>query len=1099
MATGTILLMGNFEEALQKLNDEQRQAVLHIDGPVLVLAGPGTGKTQLLSVRAAHILAQTQLDPHNILCLTFTESAARNMRERLAKLIGQPAYHVTINTFHGFGSDVIQRYPEYFLDQPLVQPITELGTYQLIRSIFDTLGHQNPLHKQLGDDYLHLSNTQQVMSWLQQAGLTPKELRQIAKQNDTFIKAVDPLVTAIFATATSTKNRQSYQQLLEAASRLVNDDPLHIGKRFCNSLQDAIQAIPNQGRYAPSMTNWRNEWLVQTAQKQWVCKDKRSTKFLHALSQVYEQYQSKLTQRGWYDYDDMILRVSQKLAENSELRLMIQEQYQYIMVDEFQDTSGSQNRLLEQLADNPVHEGRPNILVVGDDDQGIYRFQGADNSTMASFQKRWKSVETIVLKQNYRSNNQILTAAQSVIQFASDRLVQQLPTLTKTLVPNRAANSNLRPIWRPLYVTEQDQYFNIAQDIKNRIKAGQSPDSIAVIAPQHRQLQALVPYLLDQAVPVRYERRENILDQPKINELINLAKLVDSITRGDWVTANSLIPTVLSAEYWGIPPQAVWQLSLATYQNKQDWLSEMEKSSQPIIRQFGRAIPNLASKAVTESADLLLDIFLGNQPVFEDWFIPYREHYFSAKQLSTNAQDYFKLLGQLNILRNALKNYAPGKLLMLSDLVQFIETYQQSGLYLRDTNPHNSAQQAVELMTGYRAKGLEWDTVYLLSVQDEVWGRRAKHRSGSYSLPTNIQFIRPTADTPDDAVRLFFVAITRAKDELILASYQRTADNQQTTTLEWLLDNPAFPPAQETGTNNPRQLIKAQELFFEIPTKSLAKMQDSLQPVLESYQLNATHFTSFFDIQRGGPQHFFYQHLLHFPEAPTEASIYGTIIHYLIHTMHLQYSHNAALPPLKQLLKTLRSDLSQQPLSDAAKIRLTERGEHALTAFYSIAKKHFTATDKSEYSFKEEGCRLGAARLSGKLDVMRVKKDGLEIIDYKTGSALHNWKPKDQYPQIRAHLYRQQLIFYKILAETSTHFRKLPVSNLQLCFVEPNEEEQIQMLNLLPSAEEVERTKALIKIVWQKIMNLDFPAIDTYKPNQKGLTAFEDDLLAGKI
>ena len=129
--------MGSYEEALAGLNKAQLEAVKQIDGPVLVIAGPGTGKTQLLTTRIAHILATTDTLPQNILCLTFTESGAQTMRDRLAGMIGQAAYDVTISTYHAFGSELIRRYPDYFADDPNLQPVDDLGIDNIFREIIN--------------------------------------------------------------------------------------------------------------------------------------------------------------------------------------------------------------------------------------------------------------------------------------------------------------------------------------------------------------------------------------------------------------------------------------------------------------------------------------------------------------------------------------------------------------------------------------------------------------------------------------------------------------------------------------------------------------------------------------------------------------------------------------------------------------------------------------------------------------------------------------------------------------------------------------------------------------------------------------------------
>ncbi len=160
--------MGKYETEYKALNNAQKKAVDQTEGPVLVVAGPGTGKTQLLSMRVANILRTNDVAPGNILCLTFTDNAARNMRERLSDIIGQPAYHVAIHTFHSFGTDVINHYPDYFTDRQLLQQVDELGRYELLQEIFEDLPHSNPLSTKVGEQFIFLKDTLSAIGWLKQ-------------------------------------------------------------------------------------------------------------------------------------------------------------------------------------------------------------------------------------------------------------------------------------------------------------------------------------------------------------------------------------------------------------------------------------------------------------------------------------------------------------------------------------------------------------------------------------------------------------------------------------------------------------------------------------------------------------------------------------------------------------------------------------------------------------------------------------------------------------------------------------------------------------------------------------------------------------------
>ncbi|MEO5627278.1 MAG: ATP-dependent DNA helicase [Candidatus Saccharimonadales bacterium] len=1092
--------MGNYTTEFNRLNAAQQQAVELIDGPLMVIAGPGTGKTQLLSMRVANILQKTDTNPANILCLTFTEAAARNMRERLNRLIGEPAYHVGIYTFHGFGSDIIQRYPEYFAENPLVKSVEDLGAYEILLDIFSKLTHDNPLRTKLGSEYFYLKPVQDIISWLKQAGLEPEDLSTVVANNNDFINFANPLVVPVMAETPKSKSLNSYIELLSQLSTYGSTDNT-LAQMMTKDLATAIDAVDQAKSHAKTITAWRKQWLRQDDYKHWVMADKRSTRLLGAVAEIYQQYQVALAERGWYTYDDMILRTIKALQDEPELRLMLQEQYQYLMVDEYQDTNGAQNKLLDLLANNPVHEGRPNVMVVGDDDQAIYRFQGAQLSVMLDFLQRWRDVKQIVLDQNYRSGLSILDLARAVIIQGEERLESQVEGISKQLSSGQAKPPKAT-VNRSESLSELDHYAFVADSIAELIKNGSSPKNIAVLAPRHKYLQQLVPYLIDRQVPIAYDRKEHILDQPKIIELLNLAALVNAAAQDDWSAVDVQLSAVLDGEYWQIDPLEVWNISIEAHKTKQTWLEIMMDHPNDTVRQFAQALPVLSQRANTVSLDQMLDILIGNKSFHietnQEWKIPYRDFYFSNQRLEANTQEYFILLGQLTTLRERLREYQPGQPLDLSHLMTFVNLYrQQKNLNLLDTNPHVTTPEAVELMTAYKAKGLEWDNVFVIACQDEVWGSKVANRNSRIGLPHNLSWIKPARDSLDDRLRLFYVALTRAKQTLYLTSFQQNSAGKASQPLIWLNDQPA---AVATPKQSLPDLIHSQELDWGITAIQKRSLLDSLQPFLDNYQLSATHFNSFLDLRYGGPQHFFFRHVLYFPEAANPSSSYGTAMHSTLSYLHGQFTKNKTLPALAQAQHIFKQHLAVAPLLADERVKLYDQGKTALQAFYQHGTARFASNDKSEYSFKNEGVMLGSAKLNGTLDVLREDNDKtMTIIDYKTGKTLTSWQTSDSNGQIKAHLYKQQLAFYQLLVEGSAHHNQRTVKELAIQFLDPDEDGKLIYLPYQPTQDELQRLKNLIAIVWQHITDLNFPDTSHYGDSLKGIKQFQDDLLDGTI
>jgi Superfamily I DNA and RNA helicases len=260
--------MTSYREALAGLNENQRKAVETIDGPVLVIAGPGTGKTQLLTTRIAHILATTDTLPENILCLTFTDSAAQTMQERLSGLIGQAAYDVTISTYHAFGSDLIKRFPEYFTDQAELEPADDLTIDRIFREIIQQLPYSNPL--KYSEAYLEDIKT--VVSDAKRALLAPSDLKNIANDNLKFIQAANPIIRESLR-GVARIDKKAIPLFAELLTKLdsrfrgndgseVEETYVSLSKLFIESLEEAVAAAEESGK-TTSLTAWKNAWLAK--------------------------------------------------------------------------------------------------------------------------------------------------------------------------------------------------------------------------------------------------------------------------------------------------------------------------------------------------------------------------------------------------------------------------------------------------------------------------------------------------------------------------------------------------------------------------------------------------------------------------------------------------------------------------------------------------------------------------------------------------------------------------------------------------------------------------------------------------------------------
>jgi len=380
----------DFESRYRKLNARQKEAVDTIDGPVMVVAGPGTGKTELLSMRVANVLKRTDTLPENILCLTFTESGAAAMRRRLSEIIGPQAYKVAIHTFHSFGSEVINQYGEYFHHCADFRPASELSAYELLRSIFDALDFSNPLGGKMNDEYTHLGDTMTTISELKKSGLTNEELLRVLDANDIVLDAVEGQLAEVFGARISAKTAAALSPVATRLAELpLQDMPpgvAPLSNVLALSIAHAVDEAEEQSSTKP-ITAWKNRHLEKDEEGIFVFKDRRRSRKLRAVSYLYYQYLMKMQEEQLYDFDDMVLRVVHAMEVFPDLRFNLQERYQYVMVDEFQDTNLAQARILHNLTSLATGDS-PNVMVVGDDDQAIYSFQGAEVGNILDFNDR---------------------------------------------------------------------------------------------------------------------------------------------------------------------------------------------------------------------------------------------------------------------------------------------------------------------------------------------------------------------------------------------------------------------------------------------------------------------------------------------------------------------------------------------------------------------------------------------------------------------------------------------------------------------------------------------------------------------------------------
>lgn len=453
-----------FDEEYQKLNEQQRRAVDTIDGPVMVIAGPGTGKTQILAARIGKILLETDALPENILCLTYTDAGTIAMRRRLQYFIGADAYKTNIFTFHAFCNEVIQDNLSLF-EKNTLDPVSELESIEIFKELIDAFPKNHPLKRYRGDVYFEINNLRNLFSSMKKEGWTAAFISQ---KIDAYIAGL-PL-------------RDEY-----------------IAKRAVGNFKKG---------------DLRTDKIAEETERM---------EKLRAAVNEFDHYQALMRRRNRYDFDDMINWVIRVFEENASVLANYQEKFQYILVDEYQDTSGTQNRLVELLIS---YWDKPNVFVVGDDDQSIYRFQGANVENMLEFAQHYqRDLLTVVLTNNYRSVQPILDISKTLINRNEERLVKQIEGLSKELIASHSGLQSLmvQPVIRE-YPTARDEMIAITGQVANLLQQGVAPGHIAVIYKENKYGEELAAYFRLKQIPVFSKRNINILAHPFIKKLVTLLR-----------------------------------------------------------------------------------------------------------------------------------------------------------------------------------------------------------------------------------------------------------------------------------------------------------------------------------------------------------------------------------------------------------------------------------------------------------------------------------------------------------------------------------------------------------------------------------------------
>lgn len=1051
-----------FHKRYEHLNENQRFAVDNIDGPLIVVAGPGSGKTELLALRAAQIIRKTDVPSSSVLCITFTNSATKNMRERLLGLIGNEAHKVSIYTFHSFCLEITERFPEYFFNGEKMVVADDFIKLQIIEKILENLDFEDPLKKKNREGgFLYLKDIDRAIFYLQEEGISPEEFKKRLKENEEDLRTINKVIGKYLEERVSKKTILKLETFLGGKKY----KSVRLSDVVFNSLLKAVSTGETK-----KVSKWKQE-MTRRVDGKLVIRETTQTEKLKSLSVVYEKYKEEIKNNGYYTFSDMILEVTDALEKNEDLRKEIQEKYLYIQVDEFQDTNGAQMKLLDLITSN-TPEDKPNICVVGDDDQAIYQFQGADISNILDFKERYKNIKTVVLSKNYRSNQKILDKSKNVIINAEERL----EGINKNFIAEKKMKGDV--YFFSFSIKEEEISFIVEKTLEKIKKEKISPKNIAVIFRTHQEIKEALPYFIASEIPFFAEKKENILEEEPIKEIINILKFSFYVFKKDNFSADFLLPEILNYPFLQIRRNKIWEISKKSYLQRKSWIDcFFEDKNFTELQNFFLEVSSLLKRNSVEEA---LSLIIGTRKKY-DFSFNLKNYYFKKDNT------YLDFLFSIKSFTNTIKKHYDTKIIEAKDLIDFINFYEKNSLPIFKKEIPIFEEEAISLITAHNAKGKEFDTVFIANCYQESWGKERKYNK--IIFPVNMPFER-AGNKRDEKIRLFYVAMTRAKKYLYLTTHERGSGKKENTLLD-------FFPEIEKEEKKQKILISGLENTI-FPIEVFSKNEKSiLLSLVKNYKLSATGFNKFLNVVNAGPEVFFDDHILRFPQEKNIFSAYGTAFHGFIKEIYLILKkennivfEKTAFAIFENLIKKER--LPQKEYEDALK-----KGEKEISYFYKNKIKDLEKSDIIEKDFKNEGCVIDDVPISGKIDKMRIRNGFIDVFDYKTGEPISNLCEKEERKKIRLWQYKNQLIFYKLLIETSSDFSKYKVENGFLDFISCKEN---ILLKINIESEDVERTKKLIKIISKKITDLDFLSTNNYqKKNLSEIKRFEDDLLSGKI
>jgi len=853
-----------------KLNLSQQQAVQHAKGPLLLVAGAGTGKTRVITEKIRYFLENKITSPDKILALTFTEKAAQEMQQRVDEAMPLGYQEPWISTFHSFCERILREEGLAIGLDPNYKIITTPEQWMLIRKhLFEfNLDYYRPL----GNPSKFISSLLQLFSRAQDEAITEEEY-------------------------------------LTFSHSLAAED--------------------------------ESEMNLEAKKQQ-------------ELAGAYQKYKELKLQESKLDFGDLISWTLRLFKERPNILKKYQEQFELIMVDEFQDTNYAQYQLVKMLAparDNPL------LVVVGDDDQSIYKWRGASITNVSYFQQDYPQAEIITLIDNYRSDKQILDLAYHFIQHNPNRLETKL-NLSKKLSPHYQTvhPANVKIVENTSAEEEADQ---VALELIKLNRQGYDWQQMAILARANNHLLPFVTACKRYRIPYQVLGNRGLFEQEEIKYLI---ALINVLTNPE---DNISLFQLLHTPSLDVKKKVILSLVANRKKNKTNLWQEMTASDDISIHRIVELIEKERQKLTTTPAtEILHDYVITSN---------YLESYMKEDSLENQLR-----IGNINRFFELIKRFEteitsnPLQIPNVIELANYLELLKEAG--------ESPAQEEIEdidtvnLMTVHAAKGLEFEVVVIPCL---IKGRfPTRNRSEKLELPSKLVAHREIEKQThvEEERRLFYVACTRAKEQLLLTYALNYGGKRESKPSPFLEEMFGDVKSEKTEIKNMNQL----DLFSKPFQTSSAK--PSRPPKIELHTVSYTQLSNF----KTCPLMYKYAYVLRLPSAPSGALNFGQTLHRTLKDFHRRAFFDQQ-PTLEDLLtifekRWISGGYKTIEHQDLAK----KRGREILTKYFQTHQGMLKPPLSLEQKFT---IRFGKVKLIGSIDRIGQGPEGeVEIIDYKTGS-----------------------------------------------------------------------------------------------------------------